>query len=125
MLTILYILLIFVAGLFKSRSRLEAENLFLRHQLNIALRLARPRLQLRGGDRVVPSENVIRKAHPKRTLACSARCQRGELDGVVFLAQLGEGLRVRLSTLGDQVAQLVEVFLVSGGRGNQEHAARR
>jgi hypothetical protein len=28
----------FVADLFKSRRRLEAENLFLRHQLNIALR---------------------------------------------------------------------------------------
>ncbi len=53
MLTILHMLLIFVAGLFKSRSRLEAENLFLRHQLNIALRLARPRLRLRGGDRVL------------------------------------------------------------------------
>jgi transposase InsO family protein len=53
MLTTLHTLLIFVAGLFKSRSRLEAENLFLRHQLNIALRLARPRLQLRGGDRVL------------------------------------------------------------------------
>ncbi len=53
MLTILHILLIFVAGLFKSRSRLEAENLFLRHQLNIALRRARPRVRLRGGDRVL------------------------------------------------------------------------
>jgi transposase InsO family protein len=53
MLTILHTLLIFVAGLFKSRSRLEAENLFLRHQLNIALRCARPRLRLRGGDRVL------------------------------------------------------------------------
>jgi hypothetical protein len=53
MLTILHMLLIFVASLFKSRSRLEAENLFLRHQLSIALRRARPRLRLRGGDRVL------------------------------------------------------------------------
>jgi hypothetical protein len=30
----------FVAAMFKSRRRLEAENLFLRHQLNIALRRA-------------------------------------------------------------------------------------
>jgi hypothetical protein len=29
---------LFVAGLLKSRRRHEAENLFLRHQLNIALR---------------------------------------------------------------------------------------
>ena len=41
----------FVADLFKSRSRLEAENLLLRHQLTIALRQAPPRLRLRGGDR--------------------------------------------------------------------------
>ena len=35
-----------VADMFKSRRRLEAENLFLRHQLNIALRRAPPRLRL-------------------------------------------------------------------------------
>jgi hypothetical protein len=40
----------FVADLFKSRCLLEAENLFLRHQLSIALRRAPPRLRLRGGD---------------------------------------------------------------------------
>jgi hypothetical protein len=43
----------FVADLFKSRSRLEAENLLLRHQLTIALRQAPPRLRLRGGDRAL------------------------------------------------------------------------
>ena len=43
----------FVVDLFKSRSRLEAENLFLRHQLNIVLRRAPPRLLLRGFDRVL------------------------------------------------------------------------
>jgi hypothetical protein len=40
-----------VVDAFKSRSRLEAENLFLRHQLNIALRRAPPHLRLRGSDR--------------------------------------------------------------------------
>jgi transposase InsO family protein len=35
------------------RCRLEAENLFLRHQLNIALRLAPPRFRLRGSDRAL------------------------------------------------------------------------
>jgi hypothetical protein len=39
----------FIADLFKSRCRLEAENLLLRHQLIIALRRA-----------PVPSENLIR-----------------------------------------------------------------
>ena len=39
--------------MFKSRRRLEAENLFLRHQLNIALRRAPPRLRLHGSDRAL------------------------------------------------------------------------
>jgi hypothetical protein len=50
---ILYTLGIFVADMFKSRRRLEAENLFLRHQLNIALRRAPPRLRLHGCDRAL------------------------------------------------------------------------
>src|SRR3974377_209460 len=43
----------FVVDLFKSRRRLEAENLLLRHQLNVALRYAPRRLRLRGVDRAV------------------------------------------------------------------------
>ena len=38
MLAVLHLLGTLVVGLFKSRRRLEVENLFLRHQLNIALR---------------------------------------------------------------------------------------
>jgi hypothetical protein len=53
MFAILYALAIFVTDMFKSRRRLEAENLFLRHQLNIALRRAPPRLRLHGSDRCV------------------------------------------------------------------------
>ena len=53
MFAILYELVIFVADIFKSRRRLEAENLFLRHQLNIALRRAPPRLRLHGSDRAL------------------------------------------------------------------------
>ncbi len=53
MLAILHSLGMFVANLFKSRCRLEAENLFLRHQLSIALRHAPPRLRLRGSDRAL------------------------------------------------------------------------
>jgi hypothetical protein len=44
MFAILHALGGFVTGLFKSRCRLEAENLLLRHQLIIALRRAPPRL---------------------------------------------------------------------------------
>src|SRR5450830_255437 len=53
MFVILHALGMFVADLFKSRIRLEAENLFLRHQLNIALRRAPPRLRLHGSDRAL------------------------------------------------------------------------
>jgi hypothetical protein len=53
MLSVLHSLGIFIIDLFKSRRRLEAENLFLRHQLSIALRRAPPRLRLRGRDRVL------------------------------------------------------------------------
>jgi hypothetical protein len=37
---------------FKSRRRFEVENLFLRHQLNVAVRRA-PHLRLRGSDRAL------------------------------------------------------------------------
>jgi transposase InsO family protein len=50
---ILTLLGTFVADLFKSRHRLEVENLFLRHQLGIALRHAPCRLHLRGCDRAL------------------------------------------------------------------------
>jgi hypothetical protein len=53
MFAILHALGMFVADLFKSRSRLEVENLLLRHQLTIALRLAPPRLRLLGSDRAL------------------------------------------------------------------------
>ena len=53
MLAILHSLGMFIVDLFKSRCRLEAENLFLRHQLSIALRHAPPRLRLRGSDRAL------------------------------------------------------------------------
>src|SRR5579863_7004575 len=54
MLTILYLIGTFIVDLiFKSRRRLGAENLFLRHQLNIALRRAPHRLRLRRSDRAL------------------------------------------------------------------------
>ena len=42
-----------VVNLFKSRQRLEVENLFLRHQLDIALKGVPHRLRLRGSDRAL------------------------------------------------------------------------
>src|SRR5262245_35537086 len=51
--SILHSLGMFIVDLFKSQRRLEAENLFLRHQLSVALRHAPPRLRLRGSDRAL------------------------------------------------------------------------
>jgi len=51
MFAILYALGMVVADLVKTRARLEAEILLLRHQLNLALRYAPPRVRLRGVDR--------------------------------------------------------------------------
>jgi hypothetical protein len=53
MFAILYTLGMFICDLLKSRWRLEAENMFLRHQLNIALRRAPPRIRQRGSDRAL------------------------------------------------------------------------
>jgi transposase InsO family protein len=53
MLAVLHSLGMFIVDLLKSRRRLEAENLFLRHQLSIALRHAPPRLRLHGSDRAL------------------------------------------------------------------------
>ena len=53
MLAILRLLAVFIVSLFKSRRRLEADILFLRHQLNIALRRRPARLPLRGSDRAL------------------------------------------------------------------------
>jgi hypothetical protein len=53
MVAILYLLAMFVADLFRSRRRLQAENFFLRHQLNIALKRAPRRPRLCGSDRAL------------------------------------------------------------------------
>jgi hypothetical protein len=61
MLPIFHVFGMFVVDLFKSRGRLEAENLLLRHQLNIALRWTSRRPQLGGGGSraVQPIGDVI------------------------------------------------------------------
>src|SRR5260370_13202428 len=43
----------FIADLFKPPRRLEVENLFLRHQLNVALSRAPQSARLRAGDRAL------------------------------------------------------------------------
>jgi hypothetical protein len=58
MFAILHALGIFVADMFKSRYRLQAENLFLRHQLNIALR--RASLKVMHAANVSPTNDLNR-----------------------------------------------------------------
>jgi transposase InsO family protein len=53
MFPILHALAIFVCDLLKSRRRLEAENLFLRHQLNVVLRQTPTRFRMRDIDRLL------------------------------------------------------------------------
>jgi hypothetical protein len=53
MLAVLYALGMLFIDLFKSRRRLEAENLFLRHQLGVALRRAPSRIRLNSCDRAM------------------------------------------------------------------------
>src|SRR5256886_11584118 len=53
MFAIIHLLATFIADLFKPPRRLEVENLFLRHQLNVALRRAPQRVRLWAGDRVL------------------------------------------------------------------------
>ena len=52
MILVLRTIAIVIANLFKSRRRLESENLWLRHQLNVALRWPE-RLRLTESDRAL------------------------------------------------------------------------
>src|ERR1700738_3603495 len=69
MFAILHVLWIFVVDIFKSRRRLEAENLFLHHQLNIAVRRAPPRLRLYGSD--------LKSRHWSARIECPLRAKSG------------------------------------------------
>jgi hypothetical protein len=53
MIAVLRSLAMFIIELFKSRRRLEVENLVLRHQLSIALMRAPASIRLRGSDRAL------------------------------------------------------------------------
>jgi hypothetical protein len=68
MFAVLHALGMFVSDIFKSRRRLQAENLFLRHQLNIALRRAPPRPRLRGIDRALLVWMILGEARLSRIL---------------------------------------------------------
>lgn len=65
MLAIHHLLAMFVADRFKLRRWLEAENLFLRYQLNIALRRASPRLRSAASDRLRQFLHATLEGHPR------------------------------------------------------------
>jgi hypothetical protein len=71
MFAIIQLLATFITDLFKSPRRLEVENLFLRHQLNIALRGGPLRPRLRG--------RVAHHEKRKQTLECQRRTH-AEID---------------------------------------------
>jgi hypothetical protein len=73
MLAMLHLLGMFVANLFKSRRRLEVENLFLRHQLNIALRRSPHRLRLRSSDRALLQRIACAGGH-RRSVGQTTPC---------------------------------------------------
>ena len=51
--TLIHLFIVLICNRFKSRHRLEIENLYLRHQLNIAMRRTAHRLRLRRSDRML------------------------------------------------------------------------
>ena len=86
MFVILHALGIFVADLFKSRTRLEAENVFLRHQLDIALRRAPPRLRQRGRDRALLDKVFgTHTGHPYALMRWQNRPSWREMIGLLCL----------------------------------------
>jgi len=145
MLAILRSLGTFIVDLFKSRRRLEAENLFLRHQLSIALRRAPPRLRLRGSDRallvwmtrlwpnlldaaqVVQPETILRwhRAGKSRNRAGRPKIDRGVRDLIRRMSRENpkwgaSRIHGELLMLGFEIAQsTVSKYMVQDGTPSQ------
>src|SRR5262245_35160736 len=89
MLGILHLLGTFIANLFKSQRRLEVENLFLRHQLNIALRGAPHRLQLRASEGVIGMDDLAlakpAQFVPRRSARHDPAVASGRISGLLAL----------------------------------------
>src|SRR5580765_2625198 len=72
MLTLVQLFIALISNWFKSPRRLEIENLYLRHQLNIAMRRAPRRFQLRGADRALMGVDDTALAEPTHFVSCCA-----------------------------------------------------
>ncbi|MGB6908760.1 MAG: hypothetical protein WBE01_03375 [Methyloceanibacter sp.] len=136
-----------IADLFKSRCRLEAENLLLRHQLAIALRRAPPRFRLLGSDRallawmtrlwptlldavqVVQPETILRwhrarfrVSFPKipSGLNLSHRAERGQNSAPIYMKQTRRSFaRSLLCALGFPVRPQIFPALAAREFGSQ------
>jgi hypothetical protein len=79
MFALLHSLAMFVINILNSPRRLEVENLFLRHQLNIALRRAPPRLRSDRTRLVWMSDVIFGKHRLARPYVCvRTSCPRRE-----------------------------------------------
>src|SRR3954447_24421156 len=89
MLAVLHSLGMFFVDLFKPRRRPEAENLFVRHQLAIALRRAPPRPRLCGTDRALLVWITKSSRYGSSTPRCRAATKRNaETSGMPVLADV-------------------------------------
>jgi hypothetical protein len=96
MFAIIYLLGTFVADLLKSRRRLEVENLFLRHQLNIVLRRSPQRLRLaqqRPGVVGMYDSGLAKPAWfgPSRSTGHHRAVASGRVSGLLALEIPGSG----------------------------------
>jgi hypothetical protein len=95
MLAILCLLTTFAANLFRSRRQLEVENLFLRHQLNIALRGA-PR-RLRSHSAITPLAGATKRRQLETGGARGrSKAVRHPQTGSLGSLQESEGTKERL-----------------------------
>jgi hypothetical protein len=93
----LFLFLNLVASLFKSKSRLEAENAALRQQLIVLQRKVRGRVQFTNSDRLffanAPSvrgnDARNQRVHPPR-VACTGKLNGDEVHGDAALTAPGE-----------------------------------
>src|SRR4029453_7502125 len=99
MLAILHSLGMFIVDLFKSRGRLEAENLFLRHQLSIALAglqfcsdAARP---TRLGYASSIDQSLQATAPARRRTSCVRLCHRKGVSNVHCTAIPSQSSRIQ------------------------------
>ena len=121
MLAILYALGMFVADLFKSRSRLEAENLFLRHQLSLAGKRTSSRRSIIKAIRWNLQLGNRRSSYKIRDDYESVTEMRGGFSVKIILRECREA---RLDLSEDDEAWILQRFEQSQTTIKRKHAGR-